>query len=274
MPMAKNTSGAPHHLLRFTVVAAVVAAAVSSSCTVVAPFDPYDYPACENGDPGAVRDFVLILDGMEVHRGDLMEFQVVSENNFVQALAVLDPLPADTFTLRMPNAMQEGLHAIVFWADLSGNRLYEPPPTDHAWRLEPCNSGVHRFRHTSNFLDISTGAASPIGGDFVMALEGMDPHVGQLMEFFVIEENTRRMVGYYRLADPATTAYTITLPGIIEQNAHYVVAFYADKNQNLAYDLPDEDHAWRITADGDATGLFIQFSHHTDFDDIGPDIDR
>ena len=146
------------------------------------------------------------------------------------------------------------------------------PPTDHGWRLEACASGAHKFSHSTNFADVSDPEPKVVGGDFVFNLDGMTPHVGQLLEFWVIDQSNQRMVGYYRLSEPLEPNFTIRIPGIIEPSADYTVAFYADKNNNLLYDIPDEDHAWRLNGTGDASGLTIDFVHHTSFDDITEDI--
>lgn len=54
------------------------------------------------------------------------------------------------------------------------------------------------------------------------------------------------------------------------RDLRFRMALYADKNNNLVYDLPDEDHAWRLVATGEATGLSLSFTHNTDFQDIAP----
>lgn len=209
---------------------------------------------------------------MQVHQGDLVEVTVVTENKYEVARAILDPLPSAAYTLVMRGALEAGNQTIDFWADLSGERRYDPPPTDHAWRLDPCASGVFRFTHNTNFTDIDDPDKTLAGGDFVLNFHDWGPHLGQMHEVYVIDKPTNRVVGFYRLADPEEEDFTVALPGIIERNTPYVIAFFADKNNNLLYDPPDEDHSWRIEETGGATGITIEFAHNINFTDIAEDI--
>lgn len=243
------------------------------SCTAIVDYKDYDQlPACGDGDEQTVRDLRFHMDTMDIHTGQLVELRVVNANDFVVARAILDPLVGTSADLRMRGALLEGPHRVDFWADLSKNRAYDAPPTDHAWRLEPCASGAHAFSHSTNFADISKPETTPVGGDFVINFTDQTIHMGQLHELWVIDQSNGRMVGYYRLAEPPQSRFTLQIPGIIEPGVGYTVALYADKNGNLTYDPPDEDHAWRLSATGEATGLEVTFAHNTDFQDITEDI--
>jgi len=255
------------------IVPALLAFSLLGGCTVLVQYKDYDeFPACDSGDEQTVRDLRFSMDGMVIHNGQLVEIRVVNSSDFVVARAILDPLVGSAFQIQLRGALQEGPHRIDFWADLSRNGAYDVPPADHAWRLEPCASGAHQFSHSTNFADVSSPAPLVVGGDFVLNLAGMVPHLGQLFEFWVIDRSNGRMVGYYRLAEPPGVDFTILIPGIIEPSAEYDVAFYADKNGNLEYDVIDVDHAWRLTGTGDATGLTLEFAHNTNFQDITEDI--
>jgi hypothetical protein len=250
-----------------------LAVAPQGGCTAIVQYKDYDeIPACGEGDDQTVRDLQFSMDGMDIHDGQLVEIRLVNSNDFVVARAIVDPLVGSAFSMRLRGAVLEGPHRVDFWADLSKNGAYDAPPTDHGWRLETCASGAWTFSHSTNFADVSQPEPGLVGGDFVLNLVGMVPHLGQLLEFWVIDQSNGRMVGYYRLAEPPDVDFTIRIRGIIEPSAQYTVAFYADKNNNLQYDIPDLDHAWRLSGTGDASGLTIDFAHHTDFDDISEDI--
>ncbi len=256
-----------------SLVGVLAAVGLLSACTFVVDYKDYDgFPACDSGDEQSVRDLRFSMDMMNIHQNQYVEVRVVNVGNFVVARAILDPLVGSAADFQMRGALLEGPHRVEFWADLSNNGAYDAPPADHAWRLDACASGAHVFSHSTNFVDIEDPPRKVVGGDFVINFIGMVPHVGQLLELWVIDVSNGRMVGYYRKADPLVVDYTVRIPGIIEQDAGYDIVFYADKNNNLRYDPPGEDHAWRLTGTGDASGLSFDFEHHTNFADITEDI--
>jgi hypothetical protein len=245
-------------------------AALGPGCSLIIKYSdpPGERQACDDGNDSVPRDLRITIDNMDPHIGNLTEVHVVNPNDYVVARAILDPLPGRTFSFTMRRAILPGPHRIDLYADLSGNRGYDPPPLDHAWRLEPCTSGVHEFSHNSNFIDISEPQPRRVGGDFVLLLSQMNVHLGQLVEVHVIDSNAGRTVGFYRLAELLDPQTELIIPGIIEQGVHYVVALYADKNNSGSYDPPDVDHSWRIEQTGGPDGLVVQFAHNTSFADI------
>ena len=194
---------------RMLIVPALLVGWLLAGCTAIVEYKDYD--VCDFGDEQTVRDLQFSMDGMDIHNGQLVEIRVVNVSDIVVARAILDPLVGSSFQMRMRGALQEGPHRIDFFADLSTNGQYDVPPTDHAWRLAPCASGNHRFSHSTNFADVEDPEPKVVGFDFVLNLDGMTPHVGQLLEFWVIDQANGRMVGYYRLSEPLEPAFTIAI---------------------------------------------------------------
>ena len=95
----------------------------------------------------------------------------------------------------------------------------------------------------------------------------MDPHLGQLFEFRVVNEATSEEVGRVQLDSILVTDYVVSVPGILPGN-NYRADFYADFNGNGIYDPPPADHAWRILF-SDSTGNVVEnFAHNPNFINI------
>lgn len=223
-----------------------------------------------NPPPSAYRDLVIHLQDMVPHVGQLMEFRVVSTTDSLRTRFVVDPLPSAGADFAVRSAVLNGSHRLDFFADLNGNGNYNPPPADHAWRLNLPDTGVAEvtFAHNTDFTDIATPATIPLGNEFRLSLTGFTPHLGQLMEFKVVHVASGRTVGQYRLDSLEGADFDVVIEGIIENEAQYRVDFYADFNNNDSYNSPPTDHAWRITGTGDANGLHLSFQHNTNFTDI------
>ena len=218
-----------------------------------------------------LRSVEIDMTGMTPHVGQLMEFRIVSDSNQLAFRGMLDTLPGAAYNYIMPKSIPDGTYRLDFFADLSQDRMYEAPPTDHAWRLTIPTPGdqVLSFAHNTNFTDISMPAITAIGGDFNFQATGMTPHIGNLFELRVIIASTGQVVGRYVLSSVPAAAFNITIVGVIADGTNYNIDFYADLNGNGHYDPPPTDHAWRVTAAGTATGLTVPFAHNTNFTDVG-----
>ncbi|NNE07622.1 MAG: hypothetical protein HKN20_03565 [Gemmatimonadetes bacterium] len=240
------------------------------------PTDPGNGNGNGGGD-SAPRDLAFEMSAMGPHIGQYVEISIVGDDGGKNARArvlesriVLDPLPSAGFLVNLPDGVPSGAHDLDFFADLNMNGVYDAPPTDHAWRIALGASGdlAPTFEHNTTFTDIESPAPAQ-GGDFTMNVTGVDPHVGQLFEVRVFDNETDLTVGQYRLASIASADFTLVIPGIIRQGTEYTVDYYADLNGNGGYDAPTADHAWRDIATGGPSGLTIDFAHNTTFTDIG-----
>lgn len=102
--------------------------------------------------------FMLDAMNMTPHLGQLFELRVVNQSTLEEAGRMrLDSIVLVDFAALTTGIMLNENYYIDFYADHNGNGMYDPPPTDHAWRLEL--SGVTgdselEFIHNTNFTDI------------------------------------------------------------------------------------------------------------------------
>ena len=98
----------------------------------------------------------------------------------------------------------------------------------------------------------------------------LGPHDGGLFEVRVIEADSGRLVGRWvtNNLNLQSNDITLTIPGIIKDGTEYQVDFFADLNDNQAYDAPPDDHAWREMVTGDGSGATVSFNHNTNFTDV------
>ncbi len=227
---------------------------------------------CERPETLCVR-----LDRFTPHIGELVGVDLVTADNILRARALLDPLAANGGSeadIVMPLAIpasdvpakgQAPMLQLEIYGDHNHDRMYTPDGTDHDWKVDLPASGNLVFTHNSAFSRLLPRPAG-IGGDFHMHFEGMTVHIGQILEVMVIESDSGRAVGLYRLQSVPSDTFDIAIPEIIDVGGvTYRIEFFADANGNGTYDDPPTDHAWVKFAESGATGLDFTFVHGTDF---------
>ena len=168
----------------------------------------------------------------------------------------------ENFTLKVPGIVAGHSYTVEIFADHNSNGYYDPPPTDHAWRMEIQDAGpgeVLDFTHNTNFTDIEWEHRA------VVNLSGMTPHLGQEIYFALIDVETGEVVD--RKSEIVEESFTVELGELINGKSYYL-DFFSDHNDNGFYDPPPADHAWRLeipSALGDDT---LDFAHNTNFTDI------
>jgi len=127
-------------------------------------------------------------------------------------------------------------------------------------------------------IGIAVVAALSVGAfaDAVLALrfEGMDPHIGQLLELRVVDVETGREIARMSLPGIPAASFELEIGGL-EIGSNVRLDFYADANGNGTYDAPPADHAWRLELMGVQGNGMLSFAHNADFTDIAwpPQID-
>jgi len=107
---------------------------------------------CEGGD--LLYDQTLIFEGFDEHVGQLFELRSIWHDTVDTVL--LPAIPAPEFTMTVVAGC--GANHIDFYADFNDNGDYDPPPTDHAWRItvharEGANKDV-LIQHDTDYVDI------------------------------------------------------------------------------------------------------------------------
>jgi hypothetical protein len=173
-------------------------------------------------DATALRDLTLELIGYDPHVGQLMHFRVVSDDDALVAVGVWDPLQDADTEIALPGSTPNGVHRLDYFADLDGSGGYNPPPADHAWRMPiPANGDVSlAHTHDTDFTNIAMPSLAA-GEDLTFSATDMDPHVGQLFEVRVFDEDTGQLRGRYVLAEIETADFEVVLPGIIQDGSRY-----------------------------------------------------
>ena len=202
--------------------------------------------------------------GMTPHVGQRLELRVVDKGSGAETARTRVTVPAPDFAVTV--AGLEPLHSywIDFYADFNGNGLYDPPPIDHAWRLEA--NGVSGdttldFAHNTNFTEILW--------PYLLSVHftGMSLHVGELLELRLVDQLTRTEAGRVRLAGIPGPDFSIRLPGL-HLGRQYALGFYADHNGNGLYDPPPADFAWALNFTDTAGDTMLDFAPDTHFTDL------
>jgi hypothetical protein len=264
--------------------------AQSTGCTAISNLDRFNQAAATNTDAGGPdagnadastsdlscanpETLCVRLTGFTPHVDELVDVDLVTADHTLRARAILDPLGATTGDIVMPLAIPasevpskgaaSNLH-LEIWGDKSGDRKYTADK-DHDW-IEPLPaSGKDVFMHNSAFTNLLPRPRS-IGGDFVMNVTGMEIHKGKLFEVMVIEGDSGRTVGLYRVHGiPDTGSFSVTIPEIIDTGngggIAYRIEYWADANGSGKYEGVGPDHSWVTNVESDATGLHLTRPH-------------
>ncbi len=203
--------------------------------------------------------------GMSPHVGQLFELRVLDLTDTLEmGRTRVEFIPAADFTVFLPGVQLGHDYQVDFYADLNGNFLNDPPPTDHAWQFyfnSTTGDVVQDFTHNTNFTTVDWDYL------FTMNLLEMTPHLGELFELRVVDEATGNEVGRVRIDSVLTSNFTVFVPGI-QPGGNYRADFYADHNGNGVYDPPPTDHAWRVQFTDNTGNVVENFTHNTNFTNI------
>ena len=108
--------------------------------------------------PPSLPTLRVELDGMAPEIGKPLSVRAVEEATGIEAAreelaAIRDP----QFEIRLPNLHPERRYVVDIYVDHNGNRQYDPPPEDHAWRkVVEIGEGDERATFTlgTDFTDV------------------------------------------------------------------------------------------------------------------------
>jgi hypothetical protein len=229
---------------------------------------------------GNPRTLCLRIRNFTPHLTQLVQTDLVTNaDNTLRARAILDPLGAESegnADVVLPMAIPENevpdqdadspLHLEIY-ADQNEDGMYTLNE-DHDWNVDLPANGRLVYTHNSDFSSLDPPPRGR-GADFTMHFRGMGTHMGVRLEVMVIEVSDgvpSRTVGMYRLAAVREDTFDVVIPGIIDPgNISYLVEFYADTNDNKAYDDPPIDHAWTRSGESNDKGFELSFEHGVEF---------
>lgn len=209
--------------------------------------------------------YKLEFQGMSPHIGQQLEVRLVNMNSGQEYGRVkIMSIPSEEFDVFLPYLVSGESYFVDFYADHNGNGTYDAPPADHAWRMELTDvegDEDDTFVHNTNFTDIGWKYR------FTLSAMGMNPHLGQMFELRLVNQNTLAEAGRIRLDSIVSADFSASLAGL-EMGEDYFIDFYADHNGNGTYDAPPTDHAWRLELMDVIGDSQLDFSHNTNFTDI------
>ncbi|MBU1984483.1 T9SS type A sorting domain-containing protein [bacterium] len=220
------------------------------------------HPADAASNP--LRTLTVQFSNMDPHVGQMLELRIVDKSTGLEAgRAMVSSISGGSFNVAIPTAVDGRSYWVDFFADVNRNGFYDPPPTDHAWRISADVSGATSvsFMHNTNFTDIQWVYAVTLNA------QGMTPHQGQLFELRVVDSNTGMEVGRKRVEIVPGANFSVMVPGIM-RNGNYDVDFYADLNRDDRYSGTPTDHAWRLSFANTTGDVTLDFSHNTSFTDV------
>ncbi len=213
---------------------------------------------------GSETEFNLTVDfsAMNPHIGQTLWLALTDTETGVELERKKVTASAE-FTVMFSGIEKDHSYKIDFFADHNKNGMYDAPPADHAWRLElndVAGDTSLTFIHNTSFTDIMWK------NKLTVNFMNMNPHAGQDFHLAVYDKSSGT-----KLKEVDTTAginFMIYVFGI-ENGMSYNVDFWADHNSNGMYDSPPADHAWRIDLDNVTGDTILDFTHNTNFTDIG-----
>ncbi|MFH0734997.1 MAG: T9SS type A sorting domain-containing protein [bacterium] len=114
----------------------------------------------------------LNLLSMSPHLGQQFELRVVKKTDNTELDRIkLNSINTLSFSVQIPQIESSTEYNIDFYVDVNGNKLYDAPPTDHAWRLSFSTAGnyITNFTHNTSFTDILWEPLTNIDEDIINA---------------------------------------------------------------------------------------------------------
>lgn len=213
----------------------------------------------------AQDNLVVNFSNMTPHVNQILYLRVVDKSTMKEVGRISQLITSSAFNVILPVLQPAQSYFVDFFADLNSNGHYDIPPTDHAWRLELNNTKIGgdtlNFTHNTTFTNIAWPYVLTVN------FTNMTPHVGQMLELRVEDNNTNEEVGRIKLLSIPSANFQVQVVGL-KLNTEYKVQFYADLNGNGLYDIPPTDHAWQLTFNNPSGDATVDFSHNTTFTDI------
>jgi len=126
---------------------------------------------------------------------------------------------------------------------------------------------VHRLALIAAALLITVPLGALAEATLSLRFEGMDPHLGQMLELRVVDLDSLEELERLSLPEIPMGSFDLEIAGLPE-GGDLRLDFYADLSGNGRYDAPPVDHAWRLEVLDLAAEESLVFTHNTEFTDI------
>jgi Secretion system C-terminal sorting domain len=210
------------------------------------------------------QNVTINFSNMSPHLNQSLSLRVVDKSSLKETGRAAVLISAASFSVTLPAVDIGGSYFVDFFADHNSNGRYDPPPTDHAWRMELNNAlgnDTLSFTHNTNFTNIKWQNILTIN------FSGMTPHIGQMLEIKLENSITEKEIGRIKIPAVASASFPVQIIGLTEPG-DYSVEFYADHNGNGIYNVPPVDHAWKVGFNYTGGNADVSFSHNATFTDI------
>lgn len=210
-------------------------------------------------NPTGFRDLSLQVSGFDDEVGRYVQVQLIGANGELLTSAVLNGLPAASYTLDLPDALPAGQAVeLQVWADTFGtvDNIYDPG-MDHAWTQSIAAGASNVPAVVKLAHGMQTTPPTVTGGDAAgslgFMLMGTSDYDGRQFELRIHEATGGRLVARYLMPVPGIEV-AFEVYGVLKTGTEYNVDFSIDTNNNGKYDDPPADAAWRRTVTATATG--------------------
>jgi hypothetical protein len=194
-----------------------------------------------------------------------INFELVSASG-MEAVAMLDPLPAEDYTFTIPDFVPAGSHELQFFADVDG--MDGKTAGDETWAVDVPSSGdpaVVKFDYVLG--DAATGAnPAADAADLRFSSTGLVSYEGDQIEIRLVEEESRHVVGLYRGAVYLGAEFARTFFGVVRDHVKYRIDIWVDADRDGEYDPPPTDSSWSKSYTGtgaNAGYVFMVDDHYT-----------
>ena len=112
------------------------------------------------------KDLLTVnFNGMNPHVGQLFMLYVVDvADNMVVDSVTIDEIPSPDYSVHSASLEHGKTYHINFFADFNDNKMYDAPPTDHAWQMileNAMGDTTLTFIHNTSFTDIFPPTSAP-----------------------------------------------------------------------------------------------------------------
>jgi hypothetical protein len=224
---------------------------------------PPEYPA-RKITLHSEHKLTISLSRMEPHMGENLYLSLKNKTSGLEIERKMLAAITSSFNVEFDGILSDSSYIVDFFADHNSDGRYEFG-VDHAWRItveKVLGDIVIPFVHNTNFTDIEWKYKLTVN------FSGMTLHLNQVMKLYLRNNDTGAFIDSLKVDPVGEDAFSVSLFSI-RPDSSYHIDFYVDLNENGTYDVPPEDHAWRIhllDLKGDTT---VNFVYNTNFTDIG-----
>src|ERR1035437_7142528 len=166
--------------------------------------------------------------GVTPHVGQLLELRVTDDLSGTEVGRIrIGQIPSANFNISLPVLLSNhSNYTMDFYADASGNGIFDSPPTDHAWEIK-VNNSFHdtsiNFAHNTNFTNINWNYL------LTFNLNSMTPHLGELIALRLVKDSDNSELSRVIIPALPLANVSVDLPGL-QLNQAFHVDFFADVN--------------------------------------------